>query len=141
MGARTRHTVPARHIVPDETVEIIRALVAWCDGDLADVVFTTGGTGPRRDVTPEATRVVLERQPPGLAERLRGVELDRFLPRGAVTRGRGDARADARDQPAGLDGWRARWPSLRSADPGARRGHRTGRRDRPFAGRTGRGTP
>ena len=52
-AAATGGDVTVRHIVPDESVEIVRALVAWCDGDLADVVFTTGGTGlSPRDVTP-----------------------------------------------------------------------------------------
>ena len=87
------HTVSARHVVPDETVAIIRTLLAWCDGDQADVVFTTGGTGlSPRDVTPEATQVVLERPTPGLAERMRGVELDRF-PRAALSRGVAGLRA------------------------------------------------
>jgi molybdenum cofactor synthesis domain-containing protein len=65
----------------------VRTLLAWCDGDRADVVLTTGGTGlSPRDVTPEATRVVLEREAPGISERLRGVELERF-PRAALSRG------------------------------------------------------
>ncbi|HNV74629.1 MAG TPA: MogA/MoaB family molybdenum cofactor biosynthesis protein [Gemmatimonadaceae bacterium] len=92
-AAATGGHVTVRHIVPDESVEIVRALVAWCDGDLADVVFTTGGTGlSPRDVTPEATRVVLEREAPGIAERLRGVELERF-PRAALSRGVAGTRA------------------------------------------------
>lgn len=85
--------VAARRIVPDERVEIVRALLAWCDGDEADVVFTTGGTGlSPRDVTPEATQVVLERPAPGLAERMRAVELERF-PRAALSRGVAGVRA------------------------------------------------
>ena len=52
----------------------MRQLLAWCDGDAADLVLTTGGTGlSPRDVTPEATRAVLEREAPGIAERLRAV--------------------------------------------------------------------
>jgi molybdenum cofactor synthesis domain-containing protein len=62
----------ARVLVPDETIEIVRALTAWCDNDEADLVITTGGTGlAPRDVTPEATRIVLEREAPGIAEELR----------------------------------------------------------------------
>lgn len=80
-------TVAARGIVSDSTVAIVRTLLAWCDGDAADVVFTTGGTGlSPTDVTPEATRAVLEREAPGIAERLRAVELQRF-PRAALSRG------------------------------------------------------
>ena len=36
---------PQRAVVPDESVEIVRALLAWCDSDAADLVLTTGGTG------------------------------------------------------------------------------------------------
>ena len=47
----------------DETVEIVRALIAACDAGNADLVLTTGGTGlAERDVTPEATRAVIERE-------------------------------------------------------------------------------
>ena len=82
-----------RRVVPDDTVEIVRALLAWCDGDLADVVFTTGGTGlSPRDNTPEATRAVLDREAPGLAERMRVLELARF-PRAALARGLAGSRA------------------------------------------------
>lgn len=65
-------TLAARSLVADETVDIVRALAAWCDADEADLVITTGGTGVApRDVTPEATRVVIEREAPGIAEELR----------------------------------------------------------------------
>jgi molybdenum cofactor synthesis domain-containing protein len=85
-AAARGHAVTARTIVPDEKVEIVRQLLAWCDGDVADVVLTTGGTGlALRDVTPEATRAVIDRDAPGLAERIRGLELLRF-PRAALSR-------------------------------------------------------
>ena len=65
-------TLAARKLIPDENVEIVRALTAWCDDDEADLVITTGGTGlAPRDVTPEATRLVIEREAPGIAEELR----------------------------------------------------------------------
>jgi molybdenum cofactor synthesis domain-containing protein len=87
------HTVVARAIVPDETVEIVRRLLAWCDGDEADLVLTTGGTGlSPRDRTPEATSAVLEVTSPGLAERIRVVETERF-PRAALARGVAGVRA------------------------------------------------
>ncbi|MBI5301278.1 MAG: molybdopterin adenylyltransferase [Chloroflexi bacterium] len=55
------------HIVPDEFMEIKRALLKWCDDAKLDLILTTGGTGfAPRDVTPEATRVVIEREAPGL---------------------------------------------------------------------------
>jgi molybdenum cofactor synthesis domain-containing protein len=79
--------VLARALVPDDAGAITARLVAWCDGDAADLVLTTGGTGlSPRDVTPEATRAALEREAPGIAERLRGVMMERF-PRAALSRG------------------------------------------------------
>jgi molybdenum cofactor synthesis domain-containing protein len=64
--------VTAARVAPDATEAIIPVLLEWCDGEVADVVITTGGTGlTRRDVTPEATRAVLERDAPGLAEAIR----------------------------------------------------------------------
>lgn len=66
------HRVAARRVVPDETASIVPVLLEWCDGLGADLVLTTGGTGVApRDVTPEATRAVVERPVPGLAEELR----------------------------------------------------------------------
>lgn len=71
----------------DETVEIVRALVRACDTDGADLVLTTGGTGlAPRDVTPEATRAVIEREAQGIAERIRMLALPSF-PRAALGRG------------------------------------------------------
>ncbi len=66
------HRVVDRRVVPDETASIVPVLLEWCDGLGADLVLTTGGTGVApRDVTPEATRAVVERPVPGLAEELR----------------------------------------------------------------------
>lgn len=59
-------------IVPDEKEEIEKALVYLCDDIKADVVFTTGGTGfAPRDITPEATKAVIEKEAPGIAEAIR----------------------------------------------------------------------
>ena len=81
------YQVVARTLVPDETIDIINALTAWCDEDAADLVVTTGGTGlSDRDVTPEATRVVLHREAPGIAERIRVLSVESF-PRAALSRG------------------------------------------------------
>jgi molybdenum cofactor biosynthesis protein B len=75
-----------RALVPDDTVEIVRTLLAWADGG-TDLVLTTGGTGlTARDLTPEATRSVLEREAPGIAEALRNSVLGHF-PRAALSRG------------------------------------------------------
>jgi molybdopterin adenylyltransferase len=90
-GARG-DAVVARGIVPDETVAVAAQLAAWCDGDAADLVLTTGGTGlSPRDVTPEATRAVLEREAPGIAERLRVLCVESF-PRAALSRGTAGTR-------------------------------------------------
>ncbi|MGZ8414064.1 MAG: MogA/MoaB family molybdenum cofactor biosynthesis protein [Gemmatirosa sp.] len=79
--------VVARTLVADDAVAIARQLAAWCDGDAADVVLTTGGTGlAPRDVTPEATRAVLTREAPGIAERIRAEAMGR-VPRAALSRG------------------------------------------------------
>ena len=79
--------VVERTLVPDESARIVPVLLAWCDQDLADLVLTTGGTGlSPRDITPEATRVVIERDAPGIAERLRVTSMERF-PRAALSRG------------------------------------------------------
>ncbi|GAC1699175.1 MAG: molybdopterin adenylyltransferase [Gemmatimonadaceae bacterium] len=87
------HAVTAREIVGDDAPSIVPVLVHWCDGDVADVVLTTGGTGlSARDVTPEATRAVLEREAPGIAERIRALSLERF-PRAALSRGLAGVRA------------------------------------------------
>ena len=81
------HTLVARDLVPDEAPRIAACLAVWADGDQADLVLTTGGTGlTPRDVTPEATRSILEREAPGLAEALRMTVYPRFH-RAALSRG------------------------------------------------------
>jgi len=77
----------ARSLVPDDSVEIVRTLIEWADAGDCDLILTTGGTGlTPRDVTPEATRAVLEREAPGIAEALRVSALPGF-PRAALSRG------------------------------------------------------
>jgi len=76
-----------RALVPDDPEQIGRVLRRWADEDLADLALTTGGTGlTARDLTPEATRAVLEKEAPGIAEALRFVAYPRF-PRAALSRG------------------------------------------------------
>ncbi len=76
-----------RALVPDETGPIARTIAGWADTDAADLIVTTGGTGlTARDVTPEATRAVLEREAPGIAESIRASAVPRF-PRAALSRG------------------------------------------------------
>lgn len=89
------YAVAARALVPDETGPIARAVAGWADADQADVILTTGGTGlTARDVTPEATRSVLDREAPGVAEALRAAALAR-LPHAALSRGLAGTRAQA----------------------------------------------
>jgi molybdopterin adenylyltransferase len=81
------YALAERGLVPDETVRIAATLTAWADGGKADLVLTTGGTGlTPRDVTPEATRAVLEREAPGIPEALRMSVYPR-VPRAALSRG------------------------------------------------------
>ncbi len=71
-AGRQGFAVAGRAVVPDESDQIARVLCGWADGGEADLVVTTGGTGlGRRDVTPEATRAVLDREAPGIAEAIR----------------------------------------------------------------------
>jgi molybdenum cofactor synthesis domain-containing protein len=75
----------SRRVVPDEA-DLIAAAIAELAG-AADVVLTTGGTGlTSRDVTPEATRTVLEREAPGIAEALRADSITK-TPHGLLSRG------------------------------------------------------
>ena len=75
----------ARRVVPDEADRIAEAIEELAAG--ADVVLTTGGTGlTSRDVTPEATRTVLTREAPGIAEALRADSIAR-TPHGLLSRG------------------------------------------------------
>jgi molybdopterin adenylyltransferase len=68
--------VVRQDIVPDEMNAIQDALRSWADGVGVDVVLTTGGTGfAPRDVTPEATRAVVERLTPGLDEAMRAASM------------------------------------------------------------------
>lgn len=81
------YALAGRELVADEPAEIQRVLRTWADGGVADLVLTTGGTGlTPRDQTPEATRGVLEREAPGIAEALRMTAYPRFH-RAALSRG------------------------------------------------------
>jgi len=63
-------------ILPDDEPAIRKLLISWADSDEMDVILTTGGTGfSPRDITPEATRAVIEREAPGLAEAMRAMSL------------------------------------------------------------------
>ncbi|HZS53810.1 MAG TPA: MogA/MoaB family molybdenum cofactor biosynthesis protein [Bryobacteraceae bacterium] len=84
-----------RDVVPDEKKAVSERLKSWADDSMATLILTTGGTGVApRDVTPEATRDVLDREIPGLAElmRMKGLEQTKFA---AVSRGMAGNRGNA----------------------------------------------
>jgi molybdenum cofactor synthesis domain-containing protein len=68
--------VVEKTIVPDEKLDIQAVLIGWSSNDGVDVILTTGGTGfAPRDITPEATKEVIDRETPGLAEAMRAESL------------------------------------------------------------------
>lgn len=73
-------------IIPDELDAIRETLSTWADSGEVDIILTTGGTGfAPRDVTPEATRLVIDRQAPGLAEAMR-LESRKVTPHAVLSR-------------------------------------------------------
>jgi molybdopterin adenylyltransferase len=69
-------SISKQSILPDEESAIREILINWADSAELDVILTTGGTGfSPRDVTPEATRAVIEREAPGLSEAMRAASL------------------------------------------------------------------
>lgn len=83
----------SRRVVPDERSEIAAAIEELTDE--AELVITTGGTGVApRDVTPEATASVVERQVPGLSEAIRADAFSR-TPHGLLSRGIAGVRGSA----------------------------------------------
>ncbi|MFZ1398639.1 MAG: MogA/MoaB family molybdenum cofactor biosynthesis protein [Candidatus Promineifilaceae bacterium] len=71
----TPWVVSQQAIVPDELAAIAQTLIDWCEAGL-NLILTSGGTGfAPRDVTPEATKAVIEREAPGIAEALRAESL------------------------------------------------------------------
>lgn len=86
-SAARGYVLAGRALVPDDADQIAARLAAWADQGEADLILTTGGTGlTARDVTPEATRRVLEKEAPGIAEALRMTVYPRFH-RAALSRG------------------------------------------------------
>lgn len=71
-------TVTKYEIVPDEREVIAQTLAVWADEGIADVILTTGGTGlGERDVTPEATRLIIDKDVPGFGEAMRIKSLEK----------------------------------------------------------------
>lgn len=80
-------TVVSAKVIPDERNLIMGLLLALADSGEVDLVLTTGGTGfSPRDVTPEATRAVIEREAPGIAEALRAASMHK-TPMAMLSRG------------------------------------------------------
>ena len=95
MGRGEGYTVASARSLPDETAAIAATLVRWADAGDVDLILTTGGTGLTvRDVTPEATRAVLDKEAPGIAEALRHAVYPRFH-RAALSRGVSGVRGRA----------------------------------------------
>ena len=81
--------VASIHIVPDEIERIKESLVEYSRSDAIDLIVTTGGTGlSPRDVTPEATIAVIDKEVPGMAELMR-LEGMKSTPRAALSRALG----------------------------------------------------
>lgn len=80
-------TVNSRELVPDESLQIAEAIRQFATSGEVSVILTTGGTGVAlRDVTPEATRGVIEREIPGLGELMRS-EGRKFTSKAVLSRG------------------------------------------------------
>lgn len=70
------HTVLYREIVKDDLNQIVKKLKSWIKDDGVDVIITTGGTGvTKRDITPEAFRLVVDKEIPGFGEYFRWVSI------------------------------------------------------------------
>ena len=80
-------TVSRTGIVPDDLGVLRETLSTWADSGKMDIILTTGGTGfAPRDVTPEATSLVIDRLAPGLAEAMR-MESMKVTPHAMLSRG------------------------------------------------------
>ncbi len=94
-AAENSFEVAARELVPDESDRIAGHLCRWADDGTADLIITTGGTGfGPRDVTPEATRAVIDRDAPGISEAILAAGYANN-PRAALSRGVAGTRGSA----------------------------------------------
>lgn len=77
---------PVVRIIPDEQAEIESTLIDLVDHEACHLVLTTGGTGPAvRDVTPEATLAIADKEMPGFGEQMRQISLN-FVPTAILSR-------------------------------------------------------
>jgi molybdopterin adenylyltransferase len=85
-GALLNPVAFEKRLIPDERPVIEAALMELVDERRCDLVITTGGTGPApRDVTPEATLAVADREMPGFGEQMRRISLE-FVPTAILSR-------------------------------------------------------
>lgn len=85
-GALTTSFTTETRLVPDEQALIEQAICELVDERFCHLVLTTGGTGPaRRDVTPDATLAIADREMPGFGEQMRQISL-RFVPTAILSR-------------------------------------------------------
>lgn len=76
--SRAGYTIAAYTIIPDDLTTIVNTLVRLVDLERMDLILTTGGTGlAPRDVTPEATSMVIEKEVRGMAEAMRAASLQK----------------------------------------------------------------
>jgi molybdopterin adenylyltransferase len=86
---------PVERLIPDDRFLISQTLVDLVDKEACDLVLTTGGTGPAlRDVTPEATLAVADKELPGFGEQMRQISLQ-FVPTAILSRQVGVVRGRA----------------------------------------------
>lgn len=86
LSGATDWQIARRAVIPDEFDQIVATLRDWCNAEL-NLILTSGGTGfAPRDITPEATRAVIEREAPGIAEALRAASL-KVTPHAMLSRG------------------------------------------------------
>jgi molybdenum cofactor synthesis domain-containing protein len=92
--AALKSAIVKYEIVPDEKDIIAATLCDWADSGKVDVILTTGGTGlSKRDVTPEATLEVIDREVPGIAEAMRAKSLEK-TPMAMLSRAMAGQRAN-----------------------------------------------
>ncbi len=81
-------------VIPDEKELIIQQLLRFCEKDKVDLILTTGGTGVSpRDVTPDATKVVIEKEIPGFGELMR-IESLKKTPHAILSRATAGVRGE-----------------------------------------------
>jgi molybdenum cofactor synthesis domain-containing protein len=129
-------TVANVEVIPDEFQLIRERLISWSDSDGLDLILTTGGTGfSPRDITPEATVAVIDREASGLAEAMRAESI-KITPHAMMSRARAGIRrhtliVNLPGSPrAAVENFNVILPviehavDLLSDDPGAEAGHR-----------------